>query len=110
MLGRRRYERVAFFCPVELHVLPAGPVVPGRTFDISIGGVGVTSQIMLERGQTLRIRFRFRDASNVAVDEDVMGQVAYCRADEDGDRIGIEFLETVDEAAHPMLAYRLNKI
>lgn len=110
MLGRRRYERVAFFCPVTVSVLPNGPAMLGTTFDISLGGVGITTERMLERGQSVRVRFHFRQGTSEAIEEDVMGQVAYSRADEDGDRVGIEFLETVDESKHPMLAYKLNHL
>lgn len=110
MLGRRRYERVAFFCPVTVVVLPDGPAMQGRTFDISLGGVGVTTQRMLERGQSVRVRFHFQRGADVPVDEDVMGQVAYSRADEDGDRVGIEFLQPVSESISPMLAYKLNNL
>jgi c-di-GMP-binding flagellar brake protein YcgR len=110
MLGRRRYERVAFFCPVKVFVLPDGPVLSGRTFDISLGGVGITTDRMLERGQTLRIQFHFQKGSDVPVDEEIMGQAAYSRADEDGDRVGVEFLEPVNESTHPMLAYKLNNM
>ena len=105
MLGQRRYERVAFYCPLQLTVLPNGPAVPGRSFDISIGGVGITTEIALERG-TIRPgpippakRSRPR-----AIDEDILGRVAYSRADEDGDRVGIEFLETIQESTQPELA------
>jgi c-di-GMP-binding flagellar brake protein YcgR len=110
MLGRRRYERMPFFCPVTVSVLPDGPALSGRTFDISLGGVGITAQRMLERGKTVRVRFHIQNGSDVAVDEEVMGRVAYSRADEDGDRAGIEFLQAVNDSMQPMLAYKLNNL
>ena len=42
--------------------------------------------------------------------EDVLGKVAYSRADEDGNRIGIEFLETIRESTHPALTRKLNNL
>jgi hypothetical protein len=110
MLGRRRYERVAFYCPLTLSVLPDGPTVPGNSFDISIGGVGVTTKVMLERGQDVRIRFQLRNGTNETIEEEIIGRVAYCLADEDGDRIGIEFLQTVQELSQPALAKRLSNL
>ncbi len=40
----------------------------------------------------------------------MLGRVAYSRADEDGNRIGIEFLETIRESAQPLLAQKLNNL
>ena len=42
--------------------------------------------------------------------EDVAGRVAYCLADEDGNRIGIEFLEPIRLATHPVLAEKINSL
>lgn len=109
-MQRRRYERVAFFSQLDLTVLPDGPTLPGSSFDISIGGVGVTTEVMLERGQAVRVRFHLYNGSNGRIDEDVLGRVAYARADEDGDRLGIEFLETIRESSQPVLARKLDNL
>ena len=95
MLEQRRYERVAFSCGLQLTALPSGPTVPGRSFDISVGGVGITSDILLNCGQTVRVRFHLHDGSNEWTVEDVLGRVAYSYADEGENRMGIEFLETI---------------
>ena len=50
-----------FFCPLQLTVLPDGPTVPGKSFDISLGGVGITADIFLERGQSVVIRFQLEE-------------------------------------------------
>jgi hypothetical protein len=110
MLEQRRYERVAFFCPLQLTVLPNGPVIPGTSFDISLGGVGITANLFLERGQTVRVRFHLQNRSHGPVEEELFGRVAYSRADEDGDRIGIEFLETINNSTQPELLRRLNAL
>ena len=110
MAWQRRYERVAFYCPVQLTVLPNGPAVPGRSFDISIGGVGITTEIALERGQSVCVRFHLQNGAPEGKDEDILGRVAYSRADEDGGRVGIEFLATIQESAQPELARKLNNL
>jgi c-di-GMP-binding flagellar brake protein YcgR len=110
MFQQRRYERVAFFCPLHLTVQPDGPTVPGRSFDVSLGGVGICAGVLLERGQTVRIRFHLHNGSTKYIDEDIMGRVAYCRADEEGNRMGIEFLETIRETTQPALARKLNSL
>ncbi|MBU4273155.1 MAG: PilZ domain-containing protein [Planctomycetes bacterium] len=110
MTGQRRYERVAFFCPLQLTVLPDGPTVSANSFDISAGGVGLTAAVFLERGKDVRIDFHVRNGSIEETDECVLGRIAYSRADEDGNRIGIEFLETIRESAQPALTRKLDML
>jgi hypothetical protein len=107
---KRRYERVAFFCPLQLTELQSGATVPASSFDISMGGVGLTTRIALDRGKAVCVRFCFPHESNEGVFEEVLGQVAYCRSDEDGSRIGVEFLQVVRESAQPVLARKLNRL
>lgn len=107
---RRRYERVAWFCPLHLTVLPNGPALECESFDISLGGVGIAGSVMLERGKSVRVLFHIRNGTKETIDEEVMGRVAYSRADEDGNRLGIEFLEPIKEAANPALAKKLNAL
>jgi hypothetical protein len=110
MKEQRRYERVPFFCPVRLAVLPNGPAVPGRSFDISIGGVGVVTDLVLERGQPVCVRFHLHNGVSEEVEEDVMGRVTGFQADEDGGRTGIEFLETIQESTQPALTRKINEL
>ncbi|MBN1394415.1 MAG: PilZ domain-containing protein [Pirellulales bacterium] len=110
MIERRRYARMAFFCPVRLSALPNGGPVAANTFDISIGGVGLAAPVSLERGVDVRVRFIMKNDSGELVEEEVLGRVAYTQADEDGNRIGIEFLEVVSESSHPMLTRKLNSL
>lgn len=110
MAGQRRYERVAFFCPVQLTVLPDGPTVPAYSFDISAGGVGLTTTASMERGKDVRVDFHVKNGSHEECVESVLGRIAYLRADEDGNRIGIEFLETIRESAQPGLTKKLDML
>jgi c-di-GMP-binding flagellar brake protein YcgR len=107
MQEKRRYERVAFFCPIRLSVLPDGPDLPANSFDISIGGVGLVAPISLERGQEVEVHFSLKNPHGEPVEESMMGRVAYARADEDGNRIGVEFLRTLQLETHPLLARKL---
>jgi c-di-GMP-binding flagellar brake protein YcgR len=108
MLGQRRYERVAFFCPVQLTVFSTGDVIEGNTVDISIGGVGLIAPAFLERGEEVCVRFRLHHGSDAMFEEEALGRVAYSLADEDGNRIGIEFLQTIRDSKQPELARRLS--
>lgn len=108
MAKQRRFERVAFFCPLQLTVLPNGPTVPANSFDISAGGVGVTAAVFLERGKDVRVDFHVKNGSHEECVESVLGRIAYSWADEDGNRIGIEFLETIRKSAQPGLMEKLD--
>jgi hypothetical protein len=110
MQQRRRYERVAFYCPVHLTALPNGPAVPGWTFDISVGGVGLVAETWLECWQTVSVRFHLNCGSSEGVDEDVLGRVAYCQAEDECNRIGIEFSDTVRESTHPVLTRKIDNL
>jgi hypothetical protein len=110
MLGSRRYERAPFYCRLQLTMLPNGRVVPGNSFDISIGGVGICTALPLERGQQVSVRFFLRNGTSEEVHADVLGQVAYFRPDEDGNRIGVAFLTPIQEATQPALARKINSL
>lgn len=107
---QRHYERLPFYCRLQLTILPNGPVIAARSFDISAGGVGITSNVLLDPGQSVRVRFHLPNGSYKWIREDVVGNVAYSRADEDGNRIGIEFLETIQESRQPVLAQKLSAL
>ena len=110
MLERRRYERVDFYCPVHLTVEPDGPTIPCQSFDISLGGVGLSLPVSLERGQAVRVCFHLRSGADNTTDSTVAGHVAYTKADEDGVRVGIEFLSAIQESNQPALARKLNQL
>jgi len=110
MQCRRQFERVAFFCPLQLIALPEGVAVPGNSFDVSMGGVGITAETSLERGQAVCVRFHLKNGPNGARDEEVLGRVAYARADEDGNRLGIEFLQPIRASTHPLLAQTVENL
>ena len=107
MQCQRRYQRVPFLCPVELTALPEGKTFPGRTLDISLGGVGVLSQVGLEREHQVSVAFLLGNGPKGSVSESVMGRVAVLRADDIGNVIGIEFLEPLSSAKHPALLRKL---
>ncbi|NLF08648.1 MAG: PilZ domain-containing protein [Pirellulaceae bacterium] len=109
MKHRRRFERVDYFHPIRLFVMPDGPDLPANTFDISIGGVGAIAEDWLEKGTEVRVTFSPRCADGEPHEEEIYGRVAYAQADEDGNRIGIEFLRILDDATHPVLLREINK-
>ena len=110
MGAKRRYERALWFCPVQLTVLPDGPVAPASALDISLGGVGVIANIMLERGVAVRVQFHIRNGKKEPIKESALGRIAYFRADEDSNRIGIEFFDTICESTQPTLTKILDNM
>ncbi len=110
MNGRRRYERVSFFCDVQLAVLPDGPTFAAHCVDISLGGVGLTAARAVEPGHTVNLAFTLRNNAGKEIVNRVSGRVARCDADYDGNRLGVEFLEPLHESTSPQLVARIMKI
>ena len=104
MQWQRRYERVSFYCPVKVIVLPDGPTLSGYSFDISLGGVGITLNTLLKPGQDVCISFQLRGDSDKCVEESVWGRVASLEADVDCNLVGIEFLGEVHRLRQLLLA------
>jgi c-di-GMP-binding flagellar brake protein YcgR len=110
MQWQRRYERVSFFCPVQVTVLPDGPTVPGHSFDISLGGVGITLNSVLEPGQNVCISFQLRGTSGECVNENVVGRVTNLESDVDCNRVGIEFLGGIRQSHQQLLATKVGSL
>ena len=58
----------------------------------------------------VRVRFHLHSATGEVVDEDAVGRVAYCQSQEDDNRLGVEFLETVRESTQPALTRAINHL
>ncbi len=110
MIDRRRYERVQFLCEVELTALSNGSPVQARSLDISLGGVGLITQTSFEPGQIIALAFHLKDTRGREVVEKVVGKVVHLRADADGNRVGVEFLEPLHDSTQPRLMAKLEKI
>ncbi len=109
-MNMRRYERVPFFCKVGLSTPSApGPVVT-QSFDISLGGVGVATRAAFQTGDAVVVTFFLKDHAQQEVREQVAGRVANLRADEDGNRLGIEFLSPLRDDTHPHLMQRIENL
>jgi c-di-GMP-binding flagellar brake protein YcgR len=100
---RRRFERVQFFCEVQLTALPEGKVYTARSLDISLGGVGLVVQTGFKPGQKVAVSFLLGDKPGAEIGNRVLGRVANLRADADANLIGVEFNEPLSQAANPRL-------
>ena len=109
-MDKRRYERVGFLCRVVLAALPNGPHSEGRATDLSLGGAGILTPCTLRRGRPSAVTFFLRDRSQKEVKSQVVGRVVNLRADVDVNRIGVEFLEPLNEVKHPTLVKRLLEV
>jgi c-di-GMP-binding flagellar brake protein YcgR len=107
MIESRRYERVSFFCKLELASTSHGEHWPARALDLSLGGVGVVTDAYFEIGESVNVRFFLKDSRQEEATDEVMGRVARFAADQDANEIGIQFLEPLTDAAHPRLVRKL---
>jgi c-di-GMP-binding flagellar brake protein YcgR len=110
MIERRRYERVQFLCDASVTALPNGAAIAARTLDISLGGVGLLTRTVLEPGQAIAVSFSLRDSTQKEIKEQAFGRVVAFRADLEGNRVGVEFSEPLNESRNPELVRRLMKI
>jgi hypothetical protein len=110
MIGQRKYERIPFFCEVRISDSAGKKTVVANTLDISLGGVGVAVSTPFARGDLVAVSFRLGRVKGQVVEERVFGRVAYFRADIEGNRIGVEFLEPLNAAACPELARRVDRL
>jgi c-di-GMP-binding flagellar brake protein YcgR len=106
----RRYERTGFLCRVDLATGPNSPRIPGQSIDISLGGVGIMTQAAFEAGQMLTITFFLKNAAQKEVRNQAVGRVVNLKADVDANRLGVEFLEPLQESKQPELVRRLLRI
>lgn len=109
MVERRRYERVNLFCRVTVSSSDGGRTVEGNTLDISLGGVGVITVASYAVGDNVAVTFHLSDERGRESPCRVFGRVASLRADTEANRIGIEFLEPLREAAQPLLVRKILK-
>jgi c-di-GMP-binding flagellar brake protein YcgR len=107
---KRRYARLNFFCDLTVTPLPNGKPRPANSVDLSLGGVGICAEYSLNRDQIVQIDFHLRDENHQETIEQIIGKVAYSRSDEDGTRIGVEFMKPIQESDNPVLAMRLQNL
>lgn len=110
MSNRRRFDRVPFFSDVSVTALPDGPTIPARSLDISLGGVGLVTQVALAPGQTVALIFSLPNGSRQENGQRVLGQVVNLRADCDVNYVGVEFLEPLSHTGSPHLVNKFLKI
>ena len=61
MMDNRRFERVPFMCRLELATMPGGEPQAAHAVDLSVEGVGVTTQSGFPVGQLTTVTFYFND-------------------------------------------------
>lgn len=96
-----------FFAGVTVTLSPCGRTIEARTFDISLGGVGLICPTMVAVGQILSMAFRLADRSGGAVIEVVHGRVCHSRSDEGATTVGMQFLSPLGRRTTPILVARI---
>jgi hypothetical protein len=106
---RRRYERVAFNCPVLAWPLGGGPMHSSRSVEISLGGVRIVSTLSASPGELLRLEFHLKEDGGI-VREEVAGRVVNVTVDGCLNALGIEFAEPLAEHRQPALVSRIRRL
>jgi c-di-GMP-binding flagellar brake protein YcgR len=107
---KRKFERVPFFCEVSVTSLDNGCALHANSFDISLGGVGMTMAASLPVNSLVQVGFHLKNNQQKAVVENIRGRIAYSRAFEDGNYLGVEFLDLPTAATCPELTRKLNSL
>lgn len=87
----------------------SGRVVRARTIDLSLGGVGLVTTGTLVIGEYVTIVFPF-PVPPAKRSTEVLGRVVSLLADDDANRVGVEFFEPLSVSRAPNLARRLQEI
>ncbi len=98
-------ERVGFLCRLEIAAAPDGLPQAARSLDLSVDGVGATTQAFFKMDQLVNVTF-FLDRSESG-ESPVAGRVASFAPDIDTNRIDIQFLQRLSERENMRLFYRL---
>jgi c-di-GMP-binding flagellar brake protein YcgR len=110
MVELRRYERVGFLGKLELTATTSGLSQPARSLDLSLGGVGAITQSVFAVGEIVTVIFFLKDTANCEVKDHVAGRVVHLAANVDANTIGIQFLNPLSEAEHPLLVGKLMRL
>ena len=105
---RRACPRSPFFARVVLTTDDGAPPREARSFDLGLGGVGLTCPSPLDIGRAVVAAFHLAGPGGRGVVEAVPGQVVDVRADESGTILGVRFLAPLDRGASPELTRRLD--
>ncbi|HEX4132267.1 MAG TPA: PilZ domain-containing protein [Pirellulales bacterium] len=105
--SRRRFERVPFFCKVQLTAHAEHLSVEAHTCDLSLGGVKVAAPVALPTGSNVSLDFSLADKAGDKTIENVDGRVMRCDADVEANYLGIEFTRPLSAVGTPHLFQRL---
>jgi len=106
----RKYERAIFLCRVDLSVGSESSPITMSSLDISLGGVGLISRVILPIGRPVSLAFHLKNAAQVPVIEYVQGRVVHARTDIDGHHLGVEFQESLQRSCNPHLTRKVENL
>jgi c-di-GMP-binding flagellar brake protein YcgR len=100
-IERRRFVRVPFYASVK--VTPSdGRAIEARSFDISVGGVGLIGTPAPGVGQVIQMEFSVVVRPGVVTVEAVLGRVMHVK-DIGATALGVEFLDPLDDRTPALL-------
>ena len=105
---QRRYERVPFFCDLEVVDPSTGISQPGRGIDLSRGGIGFWSAHFVPVGKHIRLVISLPNGGRLATAR-LAGVVVRARAENDGAIMGLSFDEPLAPLSQPMLCGFLDR-
>jgi hypothetical protein len=105
----RKYERATFLCQVSMSA-GGGAAIQTSSVDISLGGVGLISPVLVQMGQAVTLAFHLKNSAHVPIVEGVQGRVVFIRSEVDGHRLGVEFYEPLHRSRNPHLTRKVESL
>jgi hypothetical protein len=108
----RVYQRAPYFGRVVVATHAETPAVEGRTFDLSIGGVGLACPTALNPapGQSITVTFLLAGQYTGSCRERVEGRVVWVRTEPGCCLLGVEFVKLIHPGAHPALSRLMERL
>jgi hypothetical protein len=103
------YERVDFFCRLELTAIPSGITNPARSTNLSLAEAGIATKAVFHVGQLVLVTFFLKDPGQDETLQRVMSQVVDFAFEEDSNSMRVKFLQPLDESQRPLVDKLLSR-
>jgi hypothetical protein len=87
------FEKVDFFCRLELTAIPSGTTHPAQSINLSLQDAGIATKAVFHVGQLVLVTFFLKDQRQSDTIQRVTGEVADFASESDGNTMRVKFLQ-----------------
>jgi hypothetical protein len=103
------YERVDFFCRLELTAIPSGTTHSARSINLSLQDAGIATKAVFHVGQLVLVTFFLKDQRQGETLQRVTGEVAEFTSESGGNTMRVKFLQPLNESQRPLVDKLLSR-